>query len=1206
VDGEQDGTGARLGALIREHRRAAGLTQRQLADRSGLGVGTVRDLEQGRSRRLRVSSLASLADAFGLDAEQSAALAAAGDTSRAAVAGEAGAPAGHGSGLWLAVLGPLAAWRDGLPLRLGPPRQAAVLGLLAMRAGELVGREAIIEALWGQQPPPTAAELVQAHVGRLRRVLDPGGRDRLIEQGIAGYRLRAGAGELDTAAFGELAGRARTAAAAGDPGAACGLYARALELWRGEPAADAEMLRIHPVLAGLARRRADAVLGYADAACGLGWHARVIPLLEALAGEDPLEERVHARLMVSLAGTGQQAAALRVHEELLRRLDEELGIRPGPELAAAHQRVLRQDIPPASAGNPADAGGPSTRARPHSAPGVRYSLPPDTAAFTGRQAELDRITAAVTEAAGTGGTGGVVSIHAIGGMPGVGKTALAVHAAHVLKDRFPDRQLFLGLHAHTPGQDPVTPEAALAGLLAAVGVSARYLPSDLDGRTALWRDKLAGQKALLVLDNAASSAQVIPLLPGSEGCLVLVTSRRHLGDLPGAATPVRLEALPPGEAREMFTRLAPRAAADSQQAVAELAALAGFLPLAISLLARVHARHPSWTLADLAAETRSRMLTLTAENDSVAAAFDVSWRHLDPDLQEFFRRLGLHPGTSIDGYAAAALAGSGLEEASGQLDALCGEGLLTEAGHRRYVMHDLIRRYARDRAAAPAADHGQPLERLLDYYQHTAGIAEARVARQTRPGHAPAVFQVPPAAVPDLVDTTAALTWARAERDNLLACLDHATAAGQYALITALTADIAALLHRDGPWADAIARHTTAAQAARHLGDRLGEAGALNDLGLVRRVTGDYPVAARVLEEALRIYRDTGSRPGEANALNSLGAVWRVTGDLPGAAQAQEQALRIYRDTGDRLGEAGALSELGAVRWLTGDYPVAAQALEEALRIYRDTGSRLGEAGALNDLGAVRGLTGDNLGAARALEEALRIHRDIGDPLSEANTLNNLGLVRRVTGDYPVAARVLEEALRIYRSIGSRRGEASALGNLGAVRRATGDYPEAARAQEEALRIYRDIGSRLGEAEALGNLGAVRRATGDYPGAAQALEEALRIHRDIGDRGGEVEMLNEAGTLHRVRGDLGSARTCHRQALDLAREIGSAGDEAHALAGLGRCALAADRTADAKDDLRQALEIFQRIGEAEAVGVAAELDAITPAGPAAPSRNSLR
>ena len=898
MGGAQSAAGARLGALIREHRRAAGLTQRQLAQRSGLSVAAVRDLEQGRSRRPRRGSLDALARALGLDARQLGTLAAAGEAARP-VAG--GAPAGHGSGLWLAVLGPLTAWRDGLSIGLGPPGQAAVVGLLAVQSGELVRRETVIDVLWGQQPPATAAELVQAHVSRLRRVLDPAGRGGLLEQGPAGYRLRAGPGEMDAAAFAELAEQAGAAAAAGDAAAACGLYAQALGLWRGEPAADVPVLRGHPAVTGLARRRAEAVLGYADAACRLGWHQRVLRLLEALAGEQPLEERVHARLMVALAGAGQQAAAIEAFEALRRRLDEDLGVRPGPELTAAHQRVLRQDIPPPADDTAAVTGRPGPDAGQASAPGMACSLPPDTAAFTGRGAELDRITAAVAQAAGSGG---VVAICAIGGMPGVGKTALAVHASHLLKDRFPDRQLFVSLHGHTPGQDPLTPHAALAGLLAAVGVDARYLPGDLAGRAALWRDRMAGQKVLLVLDNAASTAQVAPLLPASAGCLVLVTSRRHLGDLPGAAAPVQLPVLTADEAREMFVRLAPRAAAGPDGAVAELAGLAGFLPLAVSLLARVYARHPSWTLADLAAETRTGLLALTAEHDSIAAAFELSYRHLAPGQAQFFRRLGLHPGTSTDAYAAAALASISLREAAGHLDALHGEGLLTETGHRRYGMHDLIRSYARDLAATdPASSRQQALDRLLDYYQHTAALADKLLARQARTRPAPAPRAIP-AAVPDLAGRARALAWARAERATLLACLDQATAAGQHARVIALTAATASLLRQDGPWTSAITRHAAAIQAARHLGDRLTQANALNDLGDVRLLTGDHRGAAEALEEALDIYRDIGHRGGQANALNDLGNVRRVTGDYRGAAEALEKALDISRDIGNRLGQA--------------------------------------------------------------------------------------------------------------------------------------------------------------------------------------------------------------------------------------------------------------------------------------------------------------
>ena len=823
-------------------------------------------------------------------------------------------------------------------------------------------------------------------------------------------------------------------------------------------------------------------------------------------------------------------------------------LEPG-EAPARRGPEQEQPIPPPAALSHLIQAGQSL---PPSSPGVRYSLPPDTAAFTGREEELHRITASVTDAAGAGG---VVAVHAINGMPGVGKTTLAVHAAHLLRHRFPDRQLYINLHAHTPGQDPLTPDAALAGLLTATGVEPRSLPGDLQGKAGLWRDRMAGQRAVLVLDNAAGSDQVTPLLPGGGGCLVLVTSRRYLGDLPGTAVPLLLQVLAPQQAQEMFARLVPRAVGPDA-AVAELVRLAGLLPLAISLLARIYARHPSWTLADLAAETRASMLTLAAEKDSVAAAFEVSYRYLDPGQREFFRRLGLHPGTTIDSYAAAALARTGLQEAARYLDALHGEGLLIEAGYRRYGMHDLIRRCARDHAAAdPAPEREQALDRLLNYYQHTAALAEARLARRTRP----APDTPTPTAAPALADADQALAWARAERPNLLACLDHATDTGQDALVVALTGVLATLLRQDGPWTDALTRHATSVETARRLGDRLGQANALLDLGTVRWLTGDYP----------------------------------------GAADAQQESLATFRDLGDRLGQASALTDLGVVRWLTADYADAACALAEALSIFRNLGDRLGQANALLCLGTVRWKTGDYPGAADAQQEALVTFRDLGDRRGEADALNRLGVVRWLTGDYPSAAGVLAEALSIFRDLGDRLGQASALTDLGVVLWLTGDYPGAADAQQEALGIFRDLGDRRDEADALNRLGGVWRMTGDFSGATAVQEAALGVYRNIGDRDGEVETLNELGTVSRIRGDLDRASAYHRQALDLAREIATPWDEAQALAGLGRCALAAGRTVDAIAGLRQAREILDRIGAAEAAAIAAELDSLTGTGPIA-------
>ncbi len=899
---------------------------------------------------------------------------------------------------------------------------------------------------------------------------------------------------------------------------------------------------------------------------------------------------VHRAARVAAAGHGGQVLVSEASAALVRG-----ALPPGVALADLGVHRLKDLEHPVrifqlnAAGLPAEF--PPLRTVPGGAAAATRTLPRDLASFTGREQELGELVAAAA------GAGGVVGIHAIGGMAGVGKTAFAVHAAHGLADRFPGGQIFLPLHGHTPGQQPVDPADALASLLLTTGVPAGQIPPGLEARMALWRDRLAGRQLLLILDDAADSEQVRPLLPGTGGSLVLVTSRRHLSAL-DEATAVSLDTLPPDQAAGLLVRLAARAGLGPEDpAVAQMTRLCGYLPLAIGMVARQLHHHPAWTAAGRAADLAAavdRLELMATENLSVAAAFNLSYEDLAPDQQRLFRRLGLHPGADIDAYAATALDGTGLGTARRGLEALYDQYLLTEPAQGRYRMHDLIREHARALAGRldPGGDRDQATGRLLDYYQHTAALADALLARQA--GTAPAAAAgAMPAAVPVLAGQEQALAWARAERANLIACLDEATGTGQHARIIALTAGLAGLLRQDGPWAEALTRHATALRSARYLGDRPGQANALGNMGIVRRLTGDYPGAAGAQEEALDIYRDLGDRLGPANALISLGSVRRATGNYPGAARDLEEALGICRDLGDRLGQANALTCLGIVRRMTGDNAGAAGAQEEALGIYRDLGDRLGQANALTYLGYVRRLTGDYPGAARDLEEALGIYRDIGDRLGQANVLSNLGEVLLVTGDYQGAGHAEVEALRIERDLGNRLGQANAICNLGLVRRATGDYRGAVEAQAEALGIYRDLGDRRGQAIALGCLGNASRLAGDYPAADQAVEKALGVFRDIGDRGGEVEALNEAGALRRVCGDLRQASSFHKQALDLARQIGSSWDEAHALAGLGRCALAAGHTGEAEGNLRQALEIFQRIGTADATDVAAELENLT-------------
>jgi DNA-binding SARP family transcriptional activator/tetratricopeptide (TPR) repeat protein len=1066
-----------------------------------------------------------------------------------------------------------------------------VLAALALNVGQVVPVRVLVDAVWAA-PPASASKQVMNAVSRLRRALGEAGAPDLIATVARGYRLEADICEVDAREFETRVAAAGKAASKGGTAEAARLLRSALGLWRG-PALTGLTGGSHELTAAAwEERRVAAQEMCCECEIALGRCREILGELAELVAGNPLREKPAGLYMLALYRCGRQADALAVYAVTRELLAEQMGLDPGPELRGLHQQILAADPALASAGTLALSLGGAADLIP-AVPQIRHSLPADTLAFAGRSAELNQIAALAGDMADGHG---VVVVGAIDGMPGVGKTALAVHAAHALAARFPDRQLFIDLRAHTAEHEPVKAEDALADLLASVGVDPRYLPGDLHGRAAMWRDRMAGQKALLVLDNAATSDQVAPLLPGSGGCLVLVTSRRHLGDLPGAVSPVLLNVLTPVEATQMFTRLAPRAAGD-HAGVAEVIGLAGFLPLAISLLARVFVRHPSWSLTDLAAETRGAVMTMAAENDSVAAAFELSYRHLAPAAQHLFRLLGMHPGPTFDSYASAALAGIGSQEAARLLDCLQREGLVIEAGYRRYGMHDLLSRYARDLAEADATASGgqQAAARLLDYYQHAAALADARLARHSRPGPSPSAHAG--VEIPELTDAGRAAAWMRADRASLLACLDLATRTGQHARVVALTAGLAAVLRRDGPWVEAIARHTIAFDAGRHIGDQSGEANALLELAIVRRLTDDYAGAAQAGEQAHGIFRDLGDRLGVANTLLEVGIVRRLADDYMGAVEVVEQALGIFRELGDGLGVANALREVAIVRMMTADYLSATQALEQALGICRDIGDRFGEANTLTKLGMMRRQAGDYAGAASLGHDSLSIYRQLGDRLGQANALHEMGALRRTSGDLLGAAEVVEESLSIYRDLGDRLGEANALHNLGVVLRLRGEYLNAAGVVEQSLGIYRLLGSRLGEANALQELGVMRRLAGDPVGAAGTLEESLAIYRDLCDPDGEAETLNELGTLHRAQGDLARAQECHTQALDLARPMGSLRGEAIALAGLARCAVAAGVAREAELLLRQAHQIFKRIGAAETQEVLAELDTIAVRSP---------
>lgn len=814
------------------------------------------------------------------------------------------------------------------------------------------------------------------------------------------------------------------------------------------------------------------------------------------------------------------------------------------------------------------------------------TLPRDVGSFTGRVPQLAQLVE------GAANTNGLASIYAITGMAGIGKTALAVHAAHQLAARFPDGQIFLPLNAHTPGQRPMDPAAALMDLLQTAGIDARQIPDDRHARAMLWRHWLADRRALLLLDDAVDSEQVRPLLPGAAGSLTIVTSRRNLTGLEDARA-VRLDVLAPDEAAELLVRLAARPGPDRDDpAIGNITGLCGNLPLAIGMLGRRLHYNPAWTPADLAAElahARDRLEQMRSENVSVAAAFDLSYQDLDEDQQRMFRRLGLHPGTDTDAWAAAALDDISPRTARRNLQALYDHNMIAEPTRGRYEFHDLIREHARALAAAdPLADRADAVGRLLDFYLHTATIASPQLARRTltRPA---ASGGCQPAHSPDVSTRKHAATWMDVERLNLHAAAACAGAQDRLSHAVAIPAVMHGFLRSQGHWDQALTLHQAAVDAAGHDGDRLGEIGALTDLGDVQYLTGNFAAAAASLTRALDLSRDLGDCLGEANALIEFGVLQQATGDYPGAAASLTRALDLSRSQGDQLGEASALNNLGIVQFVTGDYAAAATDQEQALAIYQSLGDQLGEASALNSLGGILHATGDYQSAIANLTQALDLYRSAGDRIGTAYAIGNLGAAQCVVGDYPAAASSLNKALGLYRDLGSRNGEADILNNLGTLYRTVGDYPPAVANLTQALELYQILGDQVGEAIALSELGVIQHATRNYPAATANLTRAVRLAHDVGERSDEAEALNNLGDLYLDAATPADAHAIYRQALAIAADIGSPLEEARAMEGIGRSLLVSGQPTAGTAMLQRSLALYEQIQSPNSERVAAML-----------------
>ena len=674
--------------MVRDYRRRGGWTQREVADRAGMSVGGLRDLEQRRIAQPRGGTLKRLGAALELSAAEVAELI------RLSQQGPLLA-----RDFYVQLLGPLQVQAAGAELRLGSTRQRTMLAMLALSPTTPVSRERLIDAMWGSSPPPSAEELVQTYVSRLRQRLkqvDPSDRVGPLLAVDGGYRLLLEDDQIDLCAFRNLVAAARKNARDGQWDLAFTNYQQAALLWRDEPLADLPGMQSQPSVVALGRERWRALKEYADVAAELGRQEELLPLLQALAEADPLNEGLHVRLMTALASTGQQVAALDAFTHVRRRLAEDLGVDPGPELQRTHQRVLRGDIVEAVPAGPLHR---SQVRRP-------AMLPAAMRGFAGRHDELETLDALLQDLEHDAAA---PTILALVGTVGVGKSALAVQWTRSVADRFPDGQLYVDLGGYR-AEAPADPNHVLGDLLVTLGVTPASLPPDVRDRALLYRDLLRGRRVMVLLDNASDDAQVQPLLPGTHTSLALVTSTDDLSGLVlhHNAYTLFVDALSSGDARQLLVnRLGgPRVDAEPS-ATSDIVESCARLPLALAAIAARASTHPSFPLSAFADQLRDAgdclgVLDRGDASTSLRGAFTACYGRLTPAAAQLFRLLGTQACQSLSVVAAAELVASTVERVRPLLEELERHHVIRETWPGTYSWHRLLHAFATELGSATA------------------------------------------------------------------------------------------------------------------------------------------------------------------------------------------------------------------------------------------------------------------------------------------------------------------------------------------------------------------------------------------------------------------------------------------------------------------------------------------------------------------------
>ncbi|WP_432879140.1 BTAD domain-containing putative transcriptional regulator [Kribbella sp. CA-245084] len=790
--------------------------------------------------------------------------------------------------LRLDLLGPLRGWSGDRRLDLGPARQQTLLAVLALRSNQVISADELVELVWSDAPPSTGAKIVPPYIYRLRKLLPQG----VLVHRRDGYSLRLAPGALDLDRFEGLISAAHACRNKDD---AAAKLSEALELFTGEALSGLAGHYLSVQRHRLTERRLKVLAERIELDLERGRYGDLVPELVALVEEDRLREQFAGQLMLAYWRSGRISEALETYTRTRHELIEQLGVEPGPELRAIHERILRNDEPLAR-------------------PTVRDELPYDGAAFVGRDDVLKRVVDALRTAG--------PAVVAIDGMAGVGKTALAVRAARQLADVYPDGRLFIDLHGYTPGHEPVSALQALDRLLRTLSVPADRIPADLEERAALWRSELAGRRILVVLDNAPDSAAVRPLLASGPRCGVLVTSRRQLTGLDATAR-LALDVLRPEDARELLAEIVGADRAGSADAAADVVDRCGYLPLAIRVAGARLRHRPSWTIEHLSkrldAEDR-RLAELSTDSGGVSPAFALSYEHLPPDQQRLFRLLGAMTGQDIEMYAAAALADLDVVEAEDLLEQLVDANLLLQLRPGRFQFHDLLRQYARTLAPEPDA-----VRRLLDYYLYATAEASAAIF-SSRPQPLP---EPTPVRLPQFDSAADGLEWIDAEGANVLATLMSAESSPEHVWRTGLA--VASCFFQRGRVYEMDEALQLALRAA--VGDAEAESRVLLSIGSLGRYRLGAEASLRTLQEARDKLPADADLALRARLLASIGySLAKLSPDDEALAVLRE-ALEVGRRAGDQSIASRVLAYLGATYGDRREFTQALVAYQDSLEL---------------------------------------------------------------------------------------------------------------------------------------------------------------------------------------------------------------------------------------------------------------------------------